>query len=346
MTLPRTMSGVLLTAHGGPDVLNWRQDIPVPRPGHDDVLVQVLAAGVNNTDINTRIGWYAKDGSDDGGWSGALPFPLIQGGDLCGRIVALGAHVTGWHVGQRVTCPINQPEPTPDNPFRMRVIGSEYNGAFAQFCAVPACHLYDVTAAPLSDIEIAAMPCAFGTAENLLARAGVSAGQRVLITGASGGVGLAAVQLAHLRGATITAICGASKAQAVQRAGAAVTRDRDAPLPKQQFDVVIDLVGGAQFAPLIAALRPGGRYAVAGAIGGAIVSADLRDIYLNDLTLFGCTYQDPAVFAGLIAHINAGRVRPLIAATYPMRDIAAAQADFMSKTKAGKFVLIPAEPSI
>ena len=100
VTLPATMSGVTLTRHGGPEALEWREDLPVPRPGPGQVLVRVLAAGVNNTDINTRVGWYAAEvtgateegdaGVAAGGWGGALDFPRIQGGDLCGEVVALG----------------------------------------------------------------------------------------------------------------------------------------------------------------------------------------------------------------------------------------------------------------
>jgi alcohol dehydrogenase len=197
------MSGVLLTRHGGPEVLVWSDAIPVPYPGPGEVLVQVLAAGVNNTDINPRLGWYAPavtgatgdDTAEDGGWSGALRFPLIQGGDLCGRVVAFGAGVTGVSVGARVTAPLNQPEPTDEDPFALRAMGSEYDGAFAQYCLLPAHQVHDVSDSPLSDIEIAAMPCSHGTALGLLDRARLAAGQRVLITGASGGVGLAAVLL-------------------------------------------------------------------------------------------------------------------------------------------------------
>ena len=191
MSLPRIMSGVYLTRHGGPEALEMRHDIAVPAPGKGQVLVQVLAVGINNTDINTRLGWYDREVTtatdavpqkaaiEAGGWGGALTFPRIQGGDICGRIVALGAEVDAFHIGQRVTCPINIPRPRPENKRAYEVLGSERDGAFAQYCVLDAVDLYDVSAAPLSDIEIAATPCAYGTAETLLTRAGVSKDQQI-----------------------------------------------------------------------------------------------------------------------------------------------------------------------
>nr|WP_281995465.1 alcohol dehydrogenase family protein [Ruegeria faecimaris] len=348
--MPKTMSGVFLTCHGGPEALEWRDDIPVPTPAPGQVLVRVAAAGVNNTDINTRIGWYSSDvtGATDavdqeveaGGWGGALNFPRIQGGDLCG-IVEIAGPETGFTPGQRVTCPINLPRPRPGNPTGFIVLGSEIDGAFAQYCLVQADDLYDVSASPLSDIEIAAIPCAFGTAEAMLTRSGVTAGQKVLITGASGGVGLAAVQLAALRGASVWGVTGAAKAEAVKSQGATATFNRDASLPTDMFDVVIDVVGGPAWADLILALKPGGLYAVAGAIAGPIVQADLRDIYLRDITIHGSTHQPFEVFGRLVELVNAGRIKPLISKTYPLKDIATAQEDFQSKTFPGKLVLVP-----
>ncbi len=351
MPLPETMKGVQLTGHGGPDMLVWNDAIPTPQPAPGEVLVRVLAAGVNNTDINTRVGWYSRDvttGTADaagdvetGGWSGALRFPLIQGGDLCGEVVALGEGVRGLAVGARVTCPTNQPNPREDAPTRTLAIGSEFDGAFAQYCVVPACQLHDVGASPLSDVEIAAIPCAHGTAFNLLSRAKVRDGDRVVITGASGGVGLAAVELAKIKGAHVTAIAGAAKQDAVRAAGADLVLDRGQLLAAKQFSAAIDVVGGQDWGNLIDSLLPGGRYAVAGAIAGPVVAADLRTIYLNDLTIFGCTYTPHEVFAELICLVNAGRVRPLVSRTYPLAEIATAQADFSLKRYPGKLVLIP-----
>lgn len=340
MNLPSVMSGVVLTGHGGPEVLHWRDDLPVPRPGPGEVLVRVLAAGVNMTDINTRLGWYGTDGA--AGWAGVMAFPRIQGSDLCGRVVAWGAGVESVAMGARVICATNQPEPLPGNPMAFVAIGSEYDGAFAQFCAVPARHLHDVSQSPLSDTEIGAMPCAFGTAWNLLHRAGVAAGDRVLVTGASGGVGLAAVQIARARGAEVTGQCSAAKAGAVRALGAEVI-DRSAVPPARAYDAVIDVVGGPGFADRLAALRPGGRYATSGAVAGPMVTADLRAIYLNDLTIHGATHQPREVFAGLVAAINAGSLRPLVSRTHPLREIARAQDDLAAGVYPGKLVLIPPE---
>ena len=350
MTVPEKMSGVQLIGHGDADMLVWNEAIPVPSPGHGQALVKILAAGVNNTDINTRVGWYSKDvtgatdsvdAADDGGWSGALNFPLIQGGDLCGRIVALGKGADGLSIGQRVTCPINQPKPTADAPTRFEALGSEYDGTFAQYCLVDANQLFDVSTSPLSDIEIGAMPCAYGTAYNLLRRPEMTSGDHVLITGASGGVGLAAVQLAKVLGAEVTGITSSAKADAVRGAGADHILMRDDTPAAQSYSAVVDVVGGDNWGALIDALKPGGRYAVSGAIAGPIVESDLRTIYLNDLTLFGCSYQPIEIFGELVDLINQGQVRPLVSKTYPLRDIAQAQTDFITKTYPGKLVLIP-----
>ncbi|MRU16464.1 zinc-binding dehydrogenase [Roseovarius sp. A21] len=345
------MSGVYLTRHGGPEALEWREDIPMPSPGPGEVLVKVLAAGVNNTDINTREGWYSADvtgatgemqeGVEAGGWAGALRLPLIQGGDLCGRVVAHGPGAGAIAVGRRATCPINQPRPSPENPVGFEALGSEYDGAFAEYCVVPEGDLYDVTEAPLSDVEIAAMPCAFGTAAGLLDRVGFGPGQRVLITGASGGVGLAAVQLAAQDGVEVVGVASPAKTDIVQEAGAAQVLTREDTPPAETFHAVIDLVAGPAWAALIDALRPGGHYAVAGAIAGPMVEADLRRIYLRDITIHGCTYQSREVFAQLVKKINAGQLTPKVSRTYAMRDIRQAQKDFMAKTYAGKLVLLP-----
>ncbi len=334
------MSGVQLMRHCGPERLVWSDRIAVPKPGPGEVLVQVLAAGVNATDINTRVGWHDK--GEEAGWAGVIAFPRIQGSDLCGRVVALGAGVEGVRLGARVICPTNQAEPTAENPLAFRSIGSEFDGTLAEFRLLQARHLHDVSASVLSDIEIGAMPCAYGTAHNLLSRAAVRVGERVLVTAAAGGVGHAAVQLAVLRGALVTGQCSAAKADVVRAAGALVL-DREAVPGSKSFDVVIDVVGGDGWNDRLTALKPGGRYAVSGAVAGPMMAGDLRTVYLNDLTLFGCTHQSREVFAGLVTIINTGQARPLVSKVYPLRQIVQAQADLAAGRYPGKLVLIPSE---
>jgi NADPH:quinone reductase-like Zn-dependent oxidoreductase len=327
------MRAAVLVGHGGPEQLELRDDVPVPSPGPGEVLVRVSAAAVNNTDLNTRVGWY-----EGGGWTGSFRFPRIQGIDACGRVVAVGASVDPSRIGERVIV-----EPCWAGPSGAAVfLGSEVDGAFAEYVAVPSAAAHSVRSS-LSDVELASFPCSWSTAENLLVRAGVAAGDRVLVTGASGGVGSAAVCLASARGARVTGVAARAKHEALLALGATSVLDRRASLldevGRDSFDVVIDVVGGDAWPQLLDVLRPGGRYAVSGAIAGPTVALDLRTLYLKDLTLFGCTVLAPGVFAGLVRRIEAGEARPVVAATFPLERIAEAQATFLEKGHVGKIVL-------
>ncbi len=193
--------------------------------------------------------------------------------------------------------------------------------------------------------ELASIPCAYSTAENLLERSNVKAGEVVLITGASGGVGSAAIQLAKRRGASVVAIASKSKADAVKVIGADEVINREdrlvSSLENESIDVVIDLVAGSDWADLLDVLKRGGRYAAAGAIAGPIVELDIRTLYLKDLTLMGCTVQDSQVFKNLIGYIERNEIKPLVSRTYPLKDIVSAQKDFLAKKYVGKLVLMP-----
>jgi NADPH:quinone reductase-like Zn-dependent oxidoreductase len=179
-----------------------------------------------------------------------------------------------------------------------------------------------------------------GEAWDLLSRAQVADGERVLVTGASGGVGLAVVHLAILCGADVTGQCALGRAAAVRAAGARVL-DRAKTPEARGFDVVIDVVGGAAWQDRLEALRPGGRYATSGAVGGPLVPGALRTIYLNDLTLYGGARQPREVFAGLVTLITTAHVRPVVSNTYHPREIARAEADLVERRYPGKLVLIP-----
>lgn len=339
------MRGVWLTGHGDFDKLKVRTDIPRPDPGPGEVLVRVAAAGVNNTDINTRLAWYSKNegGSGDASWAGEpIRFPRIQGIDVCGRIAAAGEGVGAERIGERVLIEPCLREVGGQELERPWFLGSECDGGFAEYVVVASRHAYRIES-ELDDVALASFPCSYSTAENLLQRAKVRSGECVLITGASGGVGSAAIQLANMRGAEVIAVTSPAKADQLRRLGAKRTLARDESpvdtLGRDCVDVVIDLVAGPRFSELLDVLRPGGRYAVSGAIGGPMVALDVRTLYLKDLSLFGCTVLEPQVFPALVGYIEQGRIRPLVAQTFPLEQIAEAQRTFLSKRHVGKLVL-------
>lgn len=343
--IPETMKAVQMIGHGGPEMLQLNSKVPVPALAETDVLIEVSAAGVNNTDINTRIGWYSKGNADseDAGWGGnALQLPRIQGADVCGVIVAVGSKVDAIRIGQRV---IIEPCLTRANGQDLEstwYFGSECDGGFAQYTVVDSQHAFNVNST-LSDAELASFPCSYSTAENMLTRSKVDKDDIVLVSGASGGVGSAAVQLAKARGAKVIAITSARKSEQLLALGADKTVDRNADLIKElgkkSVTVVIDLVAGTQWPQFLECLKPKGRYAVSGAIGGALVDLDVRTLYLKDLSFFGCTVIEPEVFPNLVRRIENGDIKPLVAATFDLTDIASAQEQFLKKDHVGKMVL-------
>jgi NADPH:quinone reductase-like Zn-dependent oxidoreductase len=301
------------------------------------VLLQVLAAGVNNTDINTRVGWYGE------GWNSATPFPLIQGADCCGRVVAMAPDVSSLVPGQRVlvrSCMRTAGFGSMDT----RWMGTDFDGAFAQYVKVPASEVFRVNA-QWSDAELASLPCAWGTAENMLERARVRSGEQLWVTGASGGVGSAVVQLAKRRGAMVTAITSRDKIAQVAHLGADAVLCREdgvsAYVDLEAPHVVVDNVGGTGFAALLRALCRGGRYVTSGAIAGADVALDMRALYLRDISLIGCTAWDEAVFPNLIGYVERNEIRPVVAATFALQDMALAQQAFLQKRHTGNLVLLP-----
>ena len=321
------MRAVVLKGHGGLEKLVFESDWPAPEPADDEVLVEVAACGLNNTDVNARIGWYAQSESDGGGWKGSVEFPRIQGADVCGYVD-----------GQRVLVnPVLRDWDAPFDLDRVGYLGSERDGGFAELVKVPARNVHAVNS-DLSDVELASFATSASTALLMVERAQVSAGEMVLITGASGGVGTALVQLVRARGATPVAVCQHEKAAAVRALGAERTLGRDDPYDLD-VNVVADVVGGPRWPELINALRRGGRYVTSGAIAGAIVSLDLRTLYLRDLTLFGATVPPPGMFADLIRLIEEGELKPVVAASYPLEQLHAAQEKFLEKRFVGSLVI-------
>jgi NADPH:quinone reductase-like Zn-dependent oxidoreductase len=347
------MKAVVTTGPGGYDRLDYR-DVPIPVAAAGEALVKVLAAGINNTDINTRLGWYSPrmtagttEAADampaaDGGWNGASPFPFIQGTDCCAVVASVGPGGDSSLLGRRVLVRPCMRRHGFSN-LDMKWLGSDFDGAFADYAVVPQAELFPV-ASEWSDVELATIPCAYGTAENMLHRAGVSAGEKVLVTGASGGVGSAAVQLAKRRGAWVAAVTTAEKAGALLDLGADHIIDRATGIPAElagAFAVIVDNVAGPGFGSVLKTLGRGGRYVTSGAIAGPVVALDMRELYLQDLTLIGCTAWDEPVFPNLIGYIERNEIRPLVAGIFPLKEIAEAQRAFLEKRHVGNLVLIP-----
>ena len=358
--IPKTMCAVLLTGHGGTEKLKYKTDVPVPEPNPQEVLIRVAAAGINNTDINTRIGWYSKQiyhSTDAGGtkgfdaidnrdatWSGTpLKFPRIQGADVCGYIAAVGEGISISRVGERVLVKNMLRSYVNYRPYECWTLGSECDGGFAQFCVAPSKETYKINCC-WTDIELAAIPCAYSTAENMLHRVNLR-NEKILITGASGGVGSACVQLAKLRGAYVIALCSQEKSETLKTLGADLVFGRDvdlvAKLGEESVDIILDVVGGPQWPRLLNTLRRGGRYASAGAIAGPVCELDMRQLYLKDLTFFGCTFQEDIVFQNLVKYVEKDKFRPIIAKAYPLKEIVKAQEEFLLKKHTGQLVLIP-----
>ncbi len=355
-----TMRAMVTMGHGGLDQMVLHRDWPKPVPAADEVLIAVKACGLNNTDVNTRSGWYSKavteatsgDGyatvsQEDPTWGGSpIVFPRIQGADVCGVIVGVGADVDPKRMGERVISDNWLRDPNdPGNMNKAGYYGSERDGGFAEFTTLPATNALRVQS-DLSDAELATFSCSYSTAEGMLTRADVTRDDIVLIPGASGGVGGALVQLAKLRGARVIALASKAKHDVVAELGPDVILDRApqdlrAKLGSHKITVVADVVGGTYWGALIDVLERGGRYVCSGAIAGPIVDFDLRTMYLNDLSFFGSTIIPTSVTKALIRYIEAGSIKPVLAATYPLEALQQAQAAFIAKEHTGNIVVCP-----
>jgi NADPH:quinone reductase-like Zn-dependent oxidoreductase len=355
------MRAVVTTGHGGLDRLVYREDVPVPEPGRGEVLIAVGACSINNTDINTRTGWYAP--SVRGGtevdallaeaapWNRAtFAFPRIQGADIAGRIVGVGDGVPASRIGDRVLVDPWICDPV-DRLKDSIYIGSERDGGYAEYATAPSVNAHRI-ATPLTDVELSTFPCAYSTAENMLQRSGLGRGETLLVTGASGGVGTGLVQIGRARGARVIAVTSRAKLGQARALGAhaAIAREESDLAPAVEaaaggagVDVWADVVGGSGFPPLFRVIRRGGRYVTSGAISGAVVEVDLRILYLKDITMYGATVPAADVFPTLLRRIESGGIRAVVARTYPLSRVREAQADFGAKGHVGKIVLVPGQ---
>jgi len=380
MPIPDLMKAVVLTGHGGPENLVYREDVPVPMPSSDEVLIEVSACGMNNTDIKVREAQYAVDfdpnseeeestslasiSSVDG--TTTLTFPRIQGGDIVGTIVKVGDNVDVGRVSERVLVDFSiyhgrneNGQPTMDLA-NVDYIGHGRDGGFAEYVAVPSTNAHHITRS-VSDAELATFGCATLTAEHMLERIGVSAGQKILVTGAGGGVGSAAIQLVRARGALPFAVTSRGKEPILLDLGAQACIARQdfsddggnfdgrnflrqiekATGTPHDMDGVIDQVGGKMFHSLLQSLKPDGHYITAGTIAGYTPCINLHTVYMAFLNIHGSSQGMPEDFRRIVEYIETGKIEPVLGGVFPLSRLTEAQVAFQKKEHIGNLVVVP-----
>jgi NADPH:quinone reductase-like Zn-dependent oxidoreductase len=364
--IPEKMRAMVLTGHGGLDKLEYREDWPVPKVGERDVLIKVGACGINNMDLNARVGWYgatvtegmsekvALEGADEGAsdlgnWNrSTFQFPRIQGSAIAGTIVAVGGKIDKDRVGQRVLIDSTiRDETLPEWARAISCIGSESDGGLAEYVAVPSENAFHVKR-DVAFTDLAGLPVSHTTAEEMLVRVRLQEGEKIVVRGAGGGVGTALVQLASLRGAHVIAIASADKEDAIRALGAAdfiAREERDqVTLISDRYgnrgiDVVADVVGGSDAMNVLRLLRRGGRYVTAGAIAGPLAQVDLRDIIYKDLQLMGIASPELQTTLNLLQYVEAGQISANVDRVFPLSALHDAQRAFAQKKYVGKIVI-------
>lgn len=365
--IPERMAGVLLTGHGGIDRLDYGTDLPVPKPGRGEVLVQVTATAKNNTDRKVREGLYPTDRDDrvtsfQLGDTQTLTFPRIQGADIAGRVAATGPAVDPARIGARGLLDFNiYADARRDLNFTPDYFGHGRDGGFAEYVVVPSEQFHTVANPDLADAELAALGmCSYQTAFRMLNAANVGSGEHVLVTGASGGVGTALIQLCRLLGAVPHAVSSPGKAAALTALGAETVIDRstviDWPAAVADatggavIDAVMDLVGGSLTNPFIdvmtqrmSARRTYPRLSIAGASAGNMTRILWTKVYLNQVQIFGVSHGTRTEAERLIGWIREGALKPVLHRTFRLSDIHAAERYFVDRDTdfVGKIVIVP-----
>ncbi|QEA38701.1 zinc-binding dehydrogenase [Pistricoccus aurantiacus] len=365
--VPSQMAAMLLTGHGGIDKLVYRQDVPTPEPARGEVLVQVTATAKNNTDRKAREGLYPTKDKDEMtsfqmGGSPTLTFPRIQGADVVGRVVAVGDGVSDARLGQRGLLDFNlYADERRDINLTPDYYGHGADGGFAEYIAVPADQFHAVDNPDLADAELAAMGmCSYQTALRMLNAAGVKAGERVLVTGASGGVGTALIQLCRLLGAIPYALSQQDKADALLALGAEAVLDRSnmrdftdrvrAVTGDRPIDAVMDLVGGEMTDRFIDAMifdmrarESYPRLSIAGASGGNVSEVLWTRIYLYQVRIFGVSHGTREEAEQLVTWIRSGELKPVLHAAFKLSELREAETYFVNRGShyLGKIVIVP-----
>ncbi|WP_447529433.1 alcohol dehydrogenase catalytic domain-containing protein [Vreelandella sp. TE19] len=362
-----TMAAMLLTGHGDVDKLEYREDVATPAPGPGQVLVRVTATAKNNTDRKAREGLYPTKGKEEVtsfamGGAPTLGFPRIQGADVAGRVVAVGEGVDASRIGERGLLDFNlYADERGDINLTPDYYGHGADGGFAEYVALPSDQFYHIPNEGLGDAELASMGmCSYQTAYHMMTAANVRAGERVLVSGASGGVGTALIQLCRIVGAIPFAVSQPDKADALIALGAEAVIDRgdlasfvERVLKATQganIDAVMDLVGG-QMTDLFIDTMIGDmqarttypRLSIAGASGGNVSEIMWTRIYLYQVQIFGVSHGTREEAAQLMAWIKSGELKPVLHAAFKLSRLHDAERYFMNRASSylGKIVIVP-----
>jgi alcohol dehydrogenase len=325
------MKAAVIEKQGGLENLVYR-DWPDPIPREGEVLLRVRACGLNHLDIFVRRGMPGFP----------VPVPFISGGDIAGDIAALGPGVTGWSIGDRAALhPVTHEG----------MMGEEIPGGMAEYVRVPTENLIPL-APGLDFATAAAVPIAYGTAIRMLLQIGkIEPSDLVLVLGASGGVGIACVQIAKMLGARVIAAAGSEdKCKKLSEIGADYTIDYS----KQDFsreawtlsgksgvDVIVNYTGGDTWIPSLRALKRRGKLLTCGATAGFDTKNDMRFIWVRELQILGSNGYSKQDIATALGHAAAGRVKPVISHRLPLSEAREAERLMEDRKFFGKIVLSP-----
>ena len=342
------MRAAVFHEFGGPEVIRI-EEVARPLPGPGEVLVEVHAAALNHLDVWVRRGLPIE-----------TTMPHIGGSDVAGIVTELGADADPAWLGARVVVDPSLPcgkcewcmRGEPSVCLSYRILGEHTQGGLAEFVAVPVENLYAIPA-NVRFVEAAAAPLAYLTAwRALVTRARLQHGESVLVTGASGGVASAAIQIACHLGARVFATTTSENVGRVRDLGASVVYDREQvdyareiwrDTGKRGVDVILDSVGAATWQSNLRSLARLGRLVVYGATTGPLAESDLRVIFWKQLQIMGTTMSTPAEFRAAMDLVFTGALKPIVDSVMPLSQTAAAHERLERGDQFGKIVLLPRE---
>ena len=337
------MKAAVVREHGAPDRLNFETDFPDPRPGPGDVIVAVKASSLNYHDVFTRRGMPGIK----------VPMPAIMGLDVAGEIAEVGPGVTGWSKGDRVLV-------DPINRIEGGLMGETVHGGLAELCRAKAHQLVKIPEG-VSFSDAAALPVAYGTALRMMRTNGrVAAGEKVLILGASGGVGVCCVQLAKIAGAEVIACAGTdAKARRLAELGADKTINyiekdfmkevfamygkptRRGAGSDQGVDVVVNYTGGDTWVKSMKVLKVGGRLLTCGATAGYDPQEDIRFIWTFELKVLGSNGWARSDIVTLLEMVQQGKLKVLVDKVYKLEEAREALRVIEDREVFGTIVVAP-----